>query len=192
MRHNLPCDVHLRNLILYLMSTVNQIFLHMPTKSSLIFYNYRERGCTKLTITRSVPTKIPTENTPQKLWSRMNYLDIISRFFLEVSHGISDDNLRQWVHHHYICLKSWTCSLHKHYPFSAEVALVRILGMFQWLYSLDRYASLDVASINSLVNKQANARLQRISNSLLHTLLHVKIFLGLQNRDKHSKLDVGS
>ena len=60
--------------------------------------------------------------------------------------------------------------------------------MFQWLYSLDRYASLDVASINSLVNKQANAGLQRISNGLLHTLKN----LGLQNRDKQSKLDVAS
>ena len=64
-------------------------------------------------------------------------------------------------------------------------------------YSLDSYTSLDVAAINSQVNKQANAGLQRIKGHIAYMkpdnfMFHVKPFLGLQNRDKQSKLDVGN
>ena len=63
-------------------------------------------------------------------------------------------------------------------------------------YSLDGYTSLDIASINSQVNEQANARLQKIKGHIPYMkpynfMFHVKLFLGLQNRDKQSKLDVG-
>ena len=57
--------------------------------------------------------------------------------------------------------------------------------------------SLDVASINSQVNEQANAGLQRIKGHIAYMkpdnfLFHVKLFLGLLNKDKQSKLDVGN
>ena len=100
-------------------------------------------------------------------------------FFLQVSNGILDDILRQWVQASplYI-LKSWTCSLQEHYLFSGEVLLVRIRGG----YSLDNYASFDVASKNSQVNKQANAGLQRIKWSIAYMkpdnfMFHVKLLL---------------
>ena len=64
-------------------------------------------------------------------------------------------------------------------------------------YSLDSYTSLDIASINSQINKQANAGLQRIKGHIAYMkpdnfMFPVKLFLGLQNRDKQSKLHVGN
>ena len=54
-------------------------------------------------------------------------------------------------------------------------------------YSLDSYSSLDVASINSQVNEQANARLQRIKGHIAYMkpdnfMFHVKLFFALQNK----------
>ena len=67
--------------------------------------------------------------------------------------------------------------------------------MIPVIYS-DGYTSLNVASINLQINEQANAGLQRIKGRIAYMkadnfMLHVKLFLGLQNRDKQSKLDVG-
>ena len=80
------------------------------------------------------------------------------------------------------CFELWTCC------FSGQVLLARTLGMFQG-YSLDSYTLLDIASINSQVNGQANARLQRIKGDNAYMkpdnfIFHIKLYLGLQNRDK--------
>ena len=64
-------------------------------------------------------------------------------------------------------------------------------------YSLDSCTSLDVTPINSQGNEQANEGLQRIKGHIAYMkpdnfMFHVKLFLGLQNKDKQSKLDVGN
>ena len=62
-------------------------------------------------------------------------------------------------------------------------------------YSLDSCTSLDVNPINSQVNEQANAGLQRIKGHIAYmkpdNFVSCKT-LGLQNKDKQSKLDVGN
>ena len=62
-------------------------------------------------------------------------------------------------------------------------------------YSLNSYTSLNIASINSQVNEQVNAGLQKIKGHIAYMkpdnfMFHVKLFAGLQNMDKQSKLDV--
>ena len=58
----------------------------------------------------------------------------------------------------------------------------------------DGYTSLDVASINSQVNKQANAGLQRIKGRIayMNFVLCKTLSWIAKYRDKQSKLDVGN
>ena len=63
-------------------------------------------------------------------------------------------------------------------------------------YSLDTYRlSVDLRSINSQVNEQANAGLQRIRGQLAYMTLDnfmftVSLFLCIKNKDKIKKLDL--
>ena len=63
-------------------------------------------------------------------------------------------------------------------------------------YSLDKYTTSDVATINSQVNEQTNAGLQRIKGQIAYMkpenfMFHVKQFLSITNMDKRAKLDIG-
>jgi hypothetical protein len=63
-------------------------------------------------------------------------------------------------------------------------------------YSLDRYATRQISSINSQVNEQANAGLQRMKGQIAYMkpgnfMFHVKLFLAISNMDKRGKIDVG-
>ena len=65
-------------------------------------------------------------------------------------------------------------------------------------YSLDKYTTPWISSINSQVNEQANAGLQRIKDKLHEYnyetgefLFHFKHFLGITNMDKRKKIDLG-
>ena len=65
-------------------------------------------------------------------------------------------------------------------------------------YSLDTYRlSVDLRSINSQVNEQANAGLQRIRGQLAYMTLDnfmftVSLFLCIKNKDKIKKLDLSA
>ena len=114
-------------------------------------------------------------------------------FFFAGSRATSDGHLWHWMQASPICFKPRTCSLQEQHLFSHWRGHLGCSGC----YSLDSYTSLDVASINSQVNEQANAGLQRIKGHIAYMkpdnfMFHVKLFLGLQNRDKQSKLDVGN
>ena len=63
-------------------------------------------------------------------------------------------------------------------------------------YSLDKYTTSDIATINSQVNEQANAGLQQIKGQIAYIkpenfMFHVKLFVSIMNMDKRGKLDVG-
>ena len=63
-------------------------------------------------------------------------------------------------------------------------------------YSLDKYTTHDISSINSQVNEQANAGFQRIKGQIAYMkpgnfMFHVKLFLGITNMDKRAKIDIG-
>ena len=62
-------------------------------------------------------------------------------------------------------------------------------------YSLDKYPTQDIAAINSQVNEQANASLQKIKGQIAYMkpqnfMFHVKLFLAISSMDKIAKLDL--
>ena len=62
-------------------------------------------------------------------------------------------------------------------------------------YCLDSYKSLNSVRINSQVNEQANAGLQRIKGQLAYMkpenfVFTLSVFLAISNMDKLTKLDV--
>ena len=62
-------------------------------------------------------------------------------------------------------------------------------------YSLDQYPNPLIKAINSQVNEQANAGLQRIKGQLAYMkpdnfMFHLKLFLAISNMDKQNKIDV--
>ena len=64
-------------------------------------------------------------------------------------------------------------------------------------YSLDRYTSLDIVTINSQENEQANAGVQKIKGQIAYMktenfMFHVKLLVSMHNRDKQHKRDVGT
>ena len=64
-------------------------------------------------------------------------------------------------------------------------------------YSLDKYCTYDISSINSQVNEQGNAGLQRIKGQIAYMkpsnfMFHVKLFLGVTNMDKRAKIDMSN
>ena len=100
------------------------------------------------------------------------------------------------------------CKLHQ-YALNREPRHFRdttfLVDRFHWRghigcssgYSLDHYTSLDIVTINSQVNEQANAGLQKIKGQIAYMkpenfMFHVKLFLAMHNRDKQHKLDVGA
>ena len=63
-------------------------------------------------------------------------------------------------------------------------------------YSLDKYTTHWISSINLQVNEQANAGLQRIKGQIAYIkpenfMFHVKLFLGITSMDKKRKIDLG-
>ena len=63
-------------------------------------------------------------------------------------------------------------------------------------YSLDKYTTRWISSINSQVNMQANAGLQHIKGQIAYMkpenfMFHVKLFLGITNMDKRGNMDLG-
>ena len=63
-------------------------------------------------------------------------------------------------------------------------------------YSLDKYATPLITNINSQVNEQANAGLQRIKGQIAYMkpdnfMFHVQLFLRIANMDKRGKIDIG-
>ena len=100
------------------------------------------------------------------------------------------------------------CKLHQ-YALNREPRHFRdmkfLVDRFHWRghigcssgYSLDRYTSLDIVTINSQVHEQANAGLQKIKGQIAYMkpenfMFHVKLFLAMHNRDKQHKLDVSA
>ena len=64
-------------------------------------------------------------------------------------------------------------------------------------YSLDKYSTYDISSINSQVNEQGNAGLQIIKGQIAYMkpsnyMFHVKLFLGIINMDKRAKIDMSN
>ena len=64
-------------------------------------------------------------------------------------------------------------------------------------YSMDKYATQSMGSINSQVNEQANAGLQRIKGQLAYMkpdnfMFHVKLFLAITNMDKKARVDLST
>ena len=64
-------------------------------------------------------------------------------------------------------------------------------------YSMDKYAMQSIGSINSQVNEQANAGLQRIKGQLAYMkpdnfMFHVKLFLAITNMDKKARVDLST
>ena len=64
-------------------------------------------------------------------------------------------------------------------------------------YSLDKYSTYDISSINSQVNEHGNAGLQRIKGQIAYMkpskfIFHVKLFLGIINMDKRAKIDMSN
>ena len=64
-------------------------------------------------------------------------------------------------------------------------------------YSLDKYSTYDIKSINSQVNEQANAGLQRIKGQIAYMkpcnfMFHVKLFLAIINMDERAKIDMSN
>ena len=64
-------------------------------------------------------------------------------------------------------------------------------------YSLDRYTSLDIVTINTQENEQANAGVQKIKGQIAYMkpenfMFHVKLLAAMHNRDKQHKRDVGA
>ena len=62
---------------------------------------------------------------------------------------------------------------------------------------MDKYATQSIGNINSQVNEQANAGLQRIKGQLAYMkpdnfMFHVKLFLAVTNMDKKVRVDLST
>ena len=62
---------------------------------------------------------------------------------------------------------------------------------------MDKYATQSMGNINSQVNEQANAGLQRIKGQLAYMkpdnfMFHVKLFLTVTNMDKKVRVDLST
>ena len=160
---------------------VNQTHFH----SFQIFHNCRERGCTKLTTKRSVPTKDACRNysstnpslTPG-IFTLLCRHEICCGFQVMESHESPRHPFELFLCRPPKMIIYYNgCKLHQ-YVLNREPVhfknTIFLVDRFYWRghmgcssdYSLDGYTSLDVASINSQVNKQAHARLQRIKGHI--------------------------
>ena len=64
-------------------------------------------------------------------------------------------------------------------------------------YSLNKYSTHNITSMNSQMNEQGNAGLQHIKGQIAYMkpsnfMFHVKLLLGIMNKDKIAKIDVSN